>query len=162
MGERTPSAKDLVTNLYRPRETMRRILDSGQDRWSVGIVVLACICSSVSDLDIRALPRVLPSLSITATLSIAALAYVVHAVVWVIALYLLAWAATLVGRFLEGQAAVTDVRAALAWSLAPLIWSVVFRIPLAFYRYQFDLHGADPGTLILNYVENGGCTLAVE
>jgi hypothetical protein len=128
------SPKDLVTVLYRPRATMRRVLDGGRDRWTIQIVVLAFICASVGDADISKLLAALPDLSLNATLALVALALLLIAACWIIVLYLFAWVATFIGRWLDGQGEIADVRAALAWGLVPVIWSVVLRIPLAVYK----------------------------
>ncbi|HSP15298.1 MAG TPA: YIP1 family protein [Thermoanaerobaculia bacterium] len=155
-----PSLKDLFAIVVRPRETMRRILDSGSSRWTAQIVILAFICTSIGDSDLREMQRTLPGLALMPTLATVILALLAGAVVWVLLLYLFAWGATLVGRRLEGQAAVADVRAALAWGLVPLIWSAIIRIPLAIYRNRFILHGSE-GRVLTSFIEQGGCTFAI-
>jgi hypothetical protein len=155
------SPQDLLTVLYRPRETMRRVFDGGGDRWTIPLVVLAFVCASVSDPDIRVLRTVLPDLSLNATLALVALSLLLNAAFWVIGLYVFAWLATIAGRWLDGQGEVADVRAALAWSLAPVIWSVILRIPLAVYRSRLVPETLDRQRLLVDFVSNGGCTLAV-
>lgn len=157
----SPSLHDLVTILYRPRETMRRILDSGRARWAPQIVALSFICTQFADLDIRELDRVLPGLSLSATLAFVALCLLAIAGLWVLVVYALAWVVAFIGRFLEGQGTVADVRAALAWGLVPQIWSVIFRVPLAIYGYSLHLHGTNRTQLLAEFVEKGGCTFAV-
>ncbi len=156
-----PSLKDLARILYQPRETMRGILDSGQHRWTAEITALASICAAAGDADVRVLQKGLPSLEIVPTLALALLALIGGAIVWVLLLYLLSWLATFVGRKLDGQGAAADVRAALAWSLVPVIWAVILRIPLVIYQQRFVLEGGSPWTVLGNLIEQGGCTLAV-
>jgi Yip1-like protein len=155
-----PSLKDLLAILIHPRETMRRILDSGAHRWAVEIVILASICSAIGDSDLRELNRALPDLMLMPVLALVVLTLAVTALVWVALLYLFAWPVTLVGRRLEGQAPVADVRAALAWSIVPVIWSVIARIPIAVYRQRFLLHG-NSGRVLTSFIEQGGCAFAI-
>jgi hypothetical protein len=156
-----PSPRDLVTVVYRPRETMRRVLDGGRDRWAIQVVLLATFCSAVSDTDIRHLHTALPELGLGSTIALAILLLIVDALCWVGFLYLIALAVTLVGRRLEGHAEVADVRAALAWSVAPAVWSALLRIPLAVYAYRLVPPAAEPRKVLLDFVANGGCTFAI-
>jgi len=156
--ERAPALADLLTILYRPRETMRRILDGGPDRWAVPIVLLAFVCASVSDTDIRALRDVLPGIDFLSVIAVVIAALVVGAAMWVLALFILSWIAAPIGRMLGGTGTVADVRAALAWAMVPMIWSVIYRIPLAMFKSRIpvrpDQHVKD---ILLNFVEHGGC-----
>src|SRR6266700_2353861 len=111
--------KDLVTILYRPRETMRRILES-PDRWSVQVVLLAYFCSCVNDTDIRNVDKVISNMKPVPIIAIVALALIAVAAVWVLILYILSWIATPIGRMLGGTGPVADVRAALAWAMVPV------------------------------------------
>jgi hypothetical protein len=155
-----PSLKDLGRILVHPRETMRRILDSAGHRWTAETVVLAAICSSVDDTDVRGLEQALPGLKLSSTLALITLSMVGTALMWLVLLFLFSWAATLVGRRFEGQGTVSDVRAALAWSLVPVIWSVVFRIPAAIYRHRFVIHG-NSIDVFHAFIEQGGCAVAI-
>jgi hypothetical protein len=161
MGSRSPSLRDLVTILYKPRETIRRILDGGPNRWTAEIVVLAFICASFGDPDIRHLGKLLPDLSLGPTLAFVALVLLLIATCWVLLVYAFAWAATLVGRVLDGRGAVADVRAALAWGLVPVIWSVVYRIPVWFYLSRLEINTRNPMQLSLDLLQQGGCSLAL-
>src|SRR5512140_563238 len=120
---------DLVTAVYRPRETMRRVL-AGSDRWAPQVVVLAFLCASVGDPDIRRLSTVLPGLGLSA-IAVVLLGLVVSAALWLVVWFVVSWLATMAGRWLGGLAPAADVRAALAWGMVPVIWSVVYRIPFA-------------------------------
>jgi Yip1-like protein len=154
------SPKDLVTVLYRPRETMRRVLDGGRDRWTVPLIVLAFICASVGDSDIPELGRVLPGLSLSATLALVALGLLLFAACWVIALYVFALLATIVGRWLEGQGEIADVRAALAWGVVPVIWTVILRIPIAVYSSRLIAQTPDKHRMLMDFILKGGCVIA--
>jgi hypothetical protein len=158
--DRAPALGDLVTILYRPRQTMRRILDSGRDRWAVQIVLLAFVCASVSDSDVRGLSEFLPNIDLLSVIAVVLVALIVGAAMWVLALFILSWIAAPIGRMLGGTGTVADVRAALAWAMVPMIWSVIYRIPLAVFKSRMplrpDQHVKD---IFLNFIEHGGCAL---
>ena len=151
-----------MTVMYRPRETFRRILDGGPNRWTVQLVILAYICSAVGDADVRGLEKMLPGLSLPATLSLIALAFLLIAGIWVLLLYMFGGIATLIGRLLEGQASAADVRSALAWSMVPVIWSILYRIPLALYLYRMDITKLEESRAgLFDFIERGGLTVAI-
>ncbi len=157
-----PRLGDLVTILYQPRQTIRRILDHAHDRWAVQIVLLAFVCASVNDSDIHRLGDVLPGLSLISQIALVTVALAVVAMLWVLGLFLLAWIVTLVGHVLGGLGSVADVRAALAWGMVPVIWSVIYRIPLAMFKSRFHVGPhADPKTVLLDVIAHGGCAVAV-
>lgn len=138
---------------------MRRILD-GRDRWSLQIVALAAVCASVGDSDWRQLPRALPELKTVSIVALAIGSILAVIISWTILLFILGWIATGVGRVLGGTAPARDMRAALAWSMAPVAWSVIYRIPVAIARNR--LIGDNPANgkeVLLNFLANGGCSL---
>jgi len=154
-----PEARDLLTILYQPRETMRRVL-SMRDRWSWQIVALAAACASVDDPDFRRLKESLPTLSMASVVLIAIGSVIGVIVAWTVLLFLLAWLAAFAGRVLGGAAPVRDVRTALAWSMVPVVWTILYRIPFAIYRHQIM---GDPRAavreVLANFLANGGCSL---
>jgi hypothetical protein len=156
-----PSPRDLVTVVYRPRETMRRVLDGVGNRWALQVVVLATFCSAFSDTDIRRLRTILPGLSLVSAGAILTLGLIVDALCWIGLLYLFALAATFVGRRLDGRAEIADVRAALAWGVTPAIWFVLLRIPLTIYAYRLVPQAVVPRKLVFDFIANGGCTFAI-
>lgn len=153
---------DLATILFRPRETMRRILDRGGDRWGPQIVVLAFVCASTNNIDLRPLPLVLPGLRPAPLIALAALTLIAGALGWLIALYILAWIAAPVGRALHGSGSVADVRTALGWAMAPVVWSVVYRLPLTIVEMRMPIPpNINARQVLLNYLAHGGCSLIV-
>lgn len=160
----SPSLADLVTILYRPRATMRRVLENGGNRWWPQIAFLAAICSSINGGDFRRFEfnhSPLP-ISLTSTLALAALAMIVAGLVWIAVLFLVSWIVAPVGKLLGGSGSVPDVRAALAWAMVPAIWSIVYRIPVALYMSRFHLTSNQAmKAAILNFLANGGCAIAV-
>jgi Yip1-like protein len=163
MAQSTPALRDLFTILFKPRETMRRILDA-RDRWTIQIVVLACICSETNDIDPRAAGELLPYLKFFSIAALAVLIIVAIAISWVVILFVLSWLATFTGHLLGGTGTARNVRAALSWAMVPVIWSVIYRVPLAIYKNQVDLrnvHVRDVRDVLLNFVAHGGCALIV-
>lgn len=152
-----PSLRDLVTILYRPRETIRRILDSGRPRWTWEVIVLASVCSSFVDPDIRRAT----GLTLTTRLAVAVFGVIVNAAVWVGLAYLFAWVATLVGRRLQGEGSVRDVRTAVAWALVPQIWSILYRAPASFYLSNMVRETNDHPALLLDFIRQGGCSAVI-
>jgi hypothetical protein len=161
MAQSTPALRDLFTILFKPRETMRRILDA-HDRWTIQIVVLACVCAEVSDFDARHLNEFIPNVKIISVAAIVIAVVIMVATSWVLILFLLSWIATYVGRLLGGNGSARDVRAAMAWGLAPIVWSVIYRFPLALYQSRFDVGSQERvREILLNFMAHGGCAMIV-
>lgn len=157
------SLKYLVTILYRPRATMRRILASPQ-RWSVEVVILAAVCALYSDADLRRAGEMLPQLQFK-TVPLAAilvLSIIANAISWLLIWLLISLIAFGVGRLLEGRATMSDVRAALAWALVPTIWSPIWRVPAMILAR--GLHAGptiDMHRELVDFLARGGCSLLV-
>ena len=155
------SLKYLITILYRPRATMRRILASA-DRWSVQVVVLAAICSSVTDTDARRMSELMPNLNLVPAAALVVLAVIVNAVSWLILWVILSSIALGVGKLMAGVGTARDVRAAFAWALVPAVWSLVYRLPalglLATLRAgpQDSVH-----KILADFFTHGGCSMLV-
>lgn len=156
------SVKYLVTILYRPRATMRRILQNA-NRWSVQIIVLASVCTTVVDVDTKSVARELPGMTLAPTLALTVLGIVAQAISWVILAAIVAAIAAPIGRILlHGTAKFRDVFAAVAWSLVPAIWSVLYRAPFAMLAYRLhDVPRQDAKKFLFAFVTHGGCSLVV-
>jgi len=155
------SLKYLATILYRPRATMRRILAS-PDRWSAQIVILAAVCALFSDADLRRAGEVLPQLKTMPLAAILMLSVVGNAISWLLLWLLISLIAFGIGRLLGGRGTASDVRAALAWALAPTVWSTVWRIPGLIVASR--LHAGprtDMHRVLVDFVGQGGCSLLV-
>jgi hypothetical protein len=153
--------KDLVTILYRPRETMRRILDR-PDRWSLQIVFLAFVCASVNDIDVRHATALLPGIRLFPGLILLALAIIIGGFTWIVTLFILSWIATAIGRQMGGEGNARDVRAALAWAMVPIVWSPIYRLPLVLFGMTADINpNASERQELLNFISRGGCSLLV-
>src|SRR5581483_650397 len=156
------SLKYLVTILYRPRATMRRILQNA-NRWSVQIIVLASVCTTVVDLDTKAVSRELPGMTLAPTLALTVVGLFAQAISWVILAAIVAAIAAPIGRLLlHGTARFRDMFAAVAWSLVPAIWSLLYRAPFAILSYRLhDVPRQDAKKFFLAFVTHGGCSLVV-
>jgi hypothetical protein len=121
--------RPLLTILYRPRATMRRIL-AGDRRGVVPIILLSACSSALNESSKGTMPREIADLHI-AVVVVVALA--LAAIVTLAILYVLSWVAYGAGRLLEGKGNLRDVRAALAWGTAPVIWAIFYRVPAALF-----------------------------
>lgn len=120
---------DFVAILFRPRQTMRRILDRRPDRSVIPLVLLASLSAFAGDMRLADLGRV-PA-GIVSPSMVLLIAGVVVGVVFcsLLFFYFLAWIAVPIGHFMEGEGSKRDVRSALAWGLAPSIAALAYRIP---------------------------------
>jgi hypothetical protein len=161
-GTQSPRLADLITILYRPRETMRRILD-GSDRWVVQVTMLAAVCTDTQDIDASRVSALLPQLKLMPMLAAVALGLIADALSWVIMLFILAWIALGVGRFLGGTAPARDIRAAMAWALVPAIFSPLYRIPSVIAAHSLHVVGKPNNVheAVFNFLSHGGCSLIV-
>ncbi len=122
--------KNLLTILFSPRETMKGIL-ANRDRMVVPLVLLAIASSGIKDVRLsgaRQAVKTLPSPTVWLIVTAVFLCVIPLLVAF---FYLLAWIAVWVGRLFEGRATTRAVRSALAWGGAPVIWALLYRIPVA-------------------------------
>ena len=153
--------KDLVTILYRPRETMRRILDR-PDRWGPAVVFLAFVCASVNDIDVRNAGSILLNIKVFPMIALVAVGIVAGAILWVIALYILSWIATPIGRMMGGTGTFADVRAALAWAMVPIVWSVLYRLPVVMFAQRMHIApDVNAHRAVFDFMAHGGCSIVV-
>ncbi|HEX2060466.1 MAG TPA: YIP1 family protein [Thermoanaerobaculia bacterium] len=135
---------DFLRILVKPAATMRRVLDTRGHRLVLPLVLAASVSAYLANRERVAQPLVV-------LLNLALLVgffYLIAA---------LTWAA---GRFLGGTGSARDVRAALAWGLTPVIWAIVYRLPLAIWRPEVMIGFSDEG-LHLASGAAGGCAVAL-
>jgi Yip1 domain len=125
----------LATILIRPRQTIRSIVAQSRSSLVVpSLVVLATLSSSTRDVRWQAyrhspqLAAMMPSLWVIC----AGLAGILIGALLVF--YVFAFLVWGIGRLLGGTADRRAVRLALAWSLAPVIWALLWRIPVALFQ----------------------------
>jgi hypothetical protein len=124
----------LATILVRPRQTIRSIVTESRSGIVVPLVLLATVSALIRDVRWQAY-RHSPELHAVALPSGWIIACIVvgvflAALLFFYAFALLAWG---VGRLLGGNAERRAVRLGLAWSLAPVIWALLYRIPVVLF-----------------------------
>jgi hypothetical protein len=155
------SLKYLVTILYRPRATMRRILEQ-RHRWAAQVTILAFVCASINEINVQDVASELPGLRLGPGIALLALSIIAGAIAWVVALYIMAWIATPVGRLLGGTGSVRDVRAALGWGLVPIVWSIAYRLPFTLFAHHFHEEARpDAHQFLMRFISHGGCSMVV-
>jgi len=127
---------NLAMVVIQPRRTMRELLDQRSHRMVVPLVLLAIISSLLKDLDLPGLQKALQGHTTVAFPLMIACILVAVTLVTLLLFYVLSWIALGVGRLLEGRGEVGEVRSALAWGFAPIIWALLYRIPMAFIRWD--------------------------
>lgn len=150
---------DLFWILFRPRQTMRRILDSGRGgRWVIPIVLLAFLSRSSSTTDVTKATAALSDQSIVLLFVVGVVASLL---VTLLLFYGIAWLATVVGRLLDGTGSARDVRMALGWSCAPLLWSLLFRIPAPILLRRMGVQETNDPAMLFEMISRGGCAIAL-
>ena len=125
--------RNLASVMIRPRPTVRRILDAGSHRAVIALVLLAIFSAFISDLEVRGAQEAVRQLEGYMVALIVAGVLVGVTVAALALFYVLSWMTFLVGRVLEGKGEPVEIRTALAWSLAPQVWALLYRVPLAFF-----------------------------
>jgi hypothetical protein len=126
--------RDFAAVLIHPRETMRRILDrtreTGRDRAVPMLVLGAILAGFAHDFDISGVAEVIEENAVSSGLFIAAL-LIAAALVFYLLFHAFAWIVMVIARLFEGKGEIAAVRSALAWGMAPLVWSLLYRVPVA-------------------------------
>lgn len=121
----------LASVLFRPRRTMRRILDDGPGQGAVLLLFVLVVISGIAgDFDAAQLQDVLARLGGQQVWLIVGVTVAVF-VAMVAVGWFYAWVPYFIGRFLGGTGDIRAVRAAVAWGLAPGIWALLYRVPVA-------------------------------
>ena len=123
---------DLAAVVIRPRSTMARILESGPRPWHVWLLfALAAISGIFGDFDAPMVGQVINQ-SGGARVALMISAVLVGLILLMpVLLWLYSYVPFYAGRFLGGTGEIRGVRAALGWGLAPVIWALLYRIPVA-------------------------------
>ncbi len=124
---------NLAVVLIRPRATMARILEAPGARAVLLLFALSSISGIFGDVDAPTVQQ------ITQQTGGAWVAWMIAGVIvcvlalLVVLCWFYAYVPLFIGRFLGGTGEIRGVRAALAWGLAPTIWALLYRLPLAFW-----------------------------
>jgi hypothetical protein len=111
---------------------MRRILDEGADRMVVPLVLLAYVSALFRDLSIEGLRVALKSSTPGPLTAILAFLLICIPLAALLLFYGLSWVVAQIGRLFDGVGTTREMRSALAWGLAPIIWALLYRIPASF------------------------------
>jgi Yip1 domain len=127
---------NLAAVMIRPRDVVRRVLDSERGRMIIPLALLAAFSMMAGDFDAGELDgmrnRGVPFALVLAGVIVGGF------LVFLILFYLFSWAAYGIGKLLEGSGSARDVRAGMAWGLAPLIWALLYRLPAAIFFQRVD------------------------
>ena len=124
---------------------MARILETPPPAWTVWLLfALATLSGLFGDFDAPTLRDVTKQQQSLNVALIVAGVFVGVLVVVTVLLWLFAWVPLFIGRFLGGTGQIREVRAATAWGLAPAIWALLYRVPVA-----LSLWGARDGVVPL-------------
>ena len=117
----------IASIMIRPRATMRRILNAGRDRMIIPLVLLATLSAILGDLD-RSSFETMRKLPINFGLLVVGIC-VGAAAFFLLLYFMFSWIAFAMARLLEGTATPREMRSAMAWGLAPIIWAILYRLP---------------------------------
>jgi Yip1-like protein len=117
--------KCAVGMLFRPRKTVRTLLDRNSPGPYHLLVMLAGIAYGLNEADGGAFREATEPSSIRTLLFVSAYG----AAIGVCLLYTLSWLLALSGRLLGSHATAKQLRIALAWGGIPMVWSLVPKLP---------------------------------
>ncbi|HEY0139934.1 MAG TPA: YIP1 family protein [Thermoanaerobaculia bacterium] len=123
----------LAKIITHPREVIRPILDQPRDRAAIWLVLAAAFVSSLGDANVPATSLAVRNYPLALVVAVSVGVIVVAGLVTVGLFYLFGWVTTLLGRLFDGTGKPRELRSALAWGVVPLIWSVLYRLPAAFF-----------------------------
>jgi len=112
--------------MVHPRTTMREILDAPRDRTILLLVFLASLSALIGNGNKSARGSLE---QVRYQWWIILCAVIVGFLIMVLLFYFFAWVAYMAGKFLEGTGSHADIRLALAWGLAPIIFALLWRLP---------------------------------
>ena len=98
----------------------------------VPLVLLAYVSAIFRDLSIAGFRVALENSTPGPLAAILAFLLICVPLVAVLLLYGLSWVVAQVGRLFDGVGTTREMRSALAWGLAPIIWALLYRIPGSF------------------------------
>lgn len=107
----------------RPRATIQHVIDTAPSRW---VIVIAMISGISSALDRAALRE---SGDVFSVATIFGLAIVLGPIGGIIQLYLFGGLLRWTGSWIQGEAEYEEIRAAIAWSSIPIVWSIWLWVP---------------------------------
>jgi len=144
-----PMLRNLALIMIRPRDTMRRILDDAGNRSWLVMLLLGSISAGFGDFDRNGFGNIVLAAKQHGIPAIVVIVAMILAVILSMSLifYVFSWAAWGIGKAMEGTGSPADVRRAFAWGLAPIVWALLYRVPVAlFWERAVDAQISDRGS----------------
>ncbi len=120
----------LARVMVRPREVIRDILDSLPDDYAIPLVIGATLSQFLVEDDFDQLTAALRHVSINVGGLIVLGTTVLIALFTIVVFYAFSYFASWVGRLIGGRGNAEQIRSALAWGSAPMVWAALYRIPV--------------------------------
>src|SRR5215212_6496043 len=144
--------RNLVSILFSPARTMRGILSKPPDRMVVPLIVLSAMADNLRRFSWSGVEAALSERPLLmAGMMLGGL--LVGALVLVCLFLAASGLVAFVGRLFGGSGTAREVRSALAWGLTPVVWSLIYRVPLAFFTpagtRPIQISGVDAASLQL-------------
>ncbi|MDX1582484.1 MAG: YIP1 family protein [Thermoanaerobaculia bacterium] len=145
-------ARDLVAVMFRPRATMRAILDEEPGRLVKTILALSILSAILQDFDVKGLYEATEMFGPAVLAGIVAVALIAFSALMVAFYLVISGAILLVGRWMEGTGSFKEVRTAVAWGLVPFVWSLAYLIPAVALSFSTggSIETAGTPTLVLS------------
>lgn len=110
---------------FRPRKTIRQLLDTAYDEKTLHkLVAVAGICSVINSCESKSIGDILGT-GYTTMVIVVLMALVLGPIGGYIGLYIESGLISWTGKWIGGQGSDKDIRTAIAWSNVPLIWGLI-------------------------------------
>jgi hypothetical protein len=130
----TGSASALLRNLVRivrePSAAMAELAARPDEKTVIRLLALAALAALLKDISFPALVAAAATTGTWRLAGIMAIAVVVVVLLTFACFYAFSFVVTYVGRLFGGQGTWPVIRTGLAWGLAPLVWAIVYRLPM--------------------------------
>jgi hypothetical protein len=130
-ADRLPAA---IAILLAPGRTMRMLLDKGSARLTVPLFLLAFVSIALGDRSKMPFRVGVDAARSRGSIAIVVAMIIFAAAVFLALVFLFSWVAYLLGRMIFGGTGTpASVRSAIAWGMAPIVWALLYRIPMALF-----------------------------
>jgi len=132
--QHTEAAPGLVRNLVRmvrePSAAMAELVSRPDEKSVIRLLLLAALAALLKDVSFPALAAAAATTGGWRLAGIMAIAVVAVGLLTFACFYAFSFVVTYVGRLFGGQGTWPAIRTGLAWALAPLVWAIVYRLPM--------------------------------
>jgi hypothetical protein len=122
--------RNLVRIVREPSAAMADLVSRPNENSVVQLLLLAGLATMLKDISIPALFAASATTGGWRLAGIVAIAVVAVGLLTFACFYAFSFVVTFVGRLFGGEGKGPAIRTGLAWGLAPLVWSIVYRIPM--------------------------------